>query len=269
MDVLSQVITSMRSGPARQVRHDGHCEQVRGAWLHLVLQGSSSVAGQSLSAGSVVLMPHGDAHSVDSGTGTVVDVFVPIDRSRCHPIVNDLPGVIVLPTPAGPLGVTVDLVRTELTVSRLGADAVVAGLLDTVFLHVLRAWYEENGKTAGWGPALNDPAICAVLCSIHNDPGRAWTVESLGMEAGLSRAAFARRFKELVGQPPLTYLTWARPGTASQLLRDSDAPLSVVAQQVGYGSEFAFAAAFKREFGAAPGRYRRQEALVQGQAQSQ
>jgi AraC-like DNA-binding protein len=92
---------------------------------------------------------------------------------------------------------------------------------------------------------------------MHNDPARAWTVAALAAEAGLSRAPFARRFTELVGRPPLTYLTWWRMLTASRLLRDSDAPLNVVAAQVGYTSEFAFAHAFKRAYGTAPGRYRR------------
>jgi AraC-like DNA-binding protein len=82
-------------------------------------------------------------------------------------------------------------------------------------------------------------------------------VETLGAEAGLSRAAFARRFSALVGQPPLAYLTWWRMTTAARLLRETDSPLSTVAKQTGYTSEFAFARAFKREYGTAPGGYRR------------
>jgi AraC-like DNA-binding protein len=75
--------------------------------------------------------------------------------------------------------------------------------------------------------------------------------------AGLSRAAFSRRFTALVGQPPLTYLTWWRMTIAGRLLRASDTALSVIARQVGYGSEFAFASAFKREYGVTTGQYRR------------
>jgi AraC-like DNA-binding protein len=74
---------------------------------------------------------------------------------------------------------------------------------------------------------------------------------------GLSRAAFARRFTALVGQPPLAYLTWWRMTTAARRLRDSDAPLRAIAGQSGYASEFAFATAFKRAYGVAPGQYRR------------
>jgi methylphosphotriester-DNA--protein-cysteine methyltransferase len=81
---------------------------------------------------------------------------------------------------------------------------------------------------------------------------------SYGMTAGLSRAAFSRRFTALIGRPPLTYLTWWRMTTAARLLRESDAPLGEVSTRIGYTSEFAFANAFKREYGTAPGKYRRQ-----------
>jgi AraC-like DNA-binding protein len=99
---------------------------------------------------------------------------------------------------------------------------------------------------------------------IHEDPARLWTVETLGAHCALSRSAFAERFTAMVGEPPLTYLTWWRMTTAGRLLCESDAPLRTVAQHVGYSSEFAFAKAFKREFGIAPGRYRRTPSPVQG-----
>jgi transcriptional regulator GlxA family with amidase domain len=92
---------------------------------------------------------------------------------------------------------------------------------------------------------------------MHDDPSAPWTVQSLAALSGLSRAPFARRFTALIGEPPLTYLTRWRMTTAARLLRLSDAPLSAVAGKAGYGSEFAFAKAFKREYGLAPGRYRR------------
>ena len=89
-------------------------------------------------------------------------------------------------------------------------------------------------------------------------------MESLGAHAGLSRAAFARRFTALVGQPPLTYLTWWRLTTAARLLETTDVPLSVVAQRTGYGSAYAFANAFKREYGVSAGRYRQQRHTGRG-----
>ena len=128
-------------------------------------------------------------------------------------------------------------------------------------LLILRGWIERSARAEsalGWPGALTDTAIGGALAHLHDDPGHAWTVAELGDQVGLSRSAFAQRFTALVGEPPLTYLTWWRMTVAGQLLRESDAPLSAVAQRVGYASEFAFAKAFKREFGIAPGRYRRE-----------
>ena len=92
--------------------------------------------------------------------------------------------------------------------------------------------------------------------ALHADPSRRWTVEDLAAEATLSRAAFARRFTALLGVAPLAYLTGWRMALARERLRDTDERLAAVAQSLGYASEFAFAAAFKRHHGAAPGRWR-------------
>ena len=105
---------------------------------------------------------------------------------------------------------------------------------------------------------LRDPAIAAVLRQMHRGLEKPWTVEDLAAVAGLSRAAFAKRFTTVVGQPPLAYLTWWRMTTAARLLRESHASLREVAARCGYGSEYAFAKAFKRAFDVAPGQYRAQ-----------
>jgi AraC-like DNA-binding protein len=186
-----------------------------------------------------------------------------LDRSRAHPLLGDLPEVIHLPARVGHhpgLRAAVDLLGGELEQPRPGGDAMLPALLDVLLLHILRAWFDEqsaHGAATGWAAALRDPAVAAGLRAIHRDPGRPWTVEELAFQAGLSRAAFARRFAALVGQPPQAYLTWWRMTLAARLLRDSDAPLATVARKVGYTSEFAFAHAFKREYGLAPGGFRR------------
>lgn len=187
-----------------------------------------------------------------------------LDQTRAHPLLTDLPEIVYLPARSGnrpELRAAVDLLGSELERRRPGSDAIIPALLDTLLLYILRAWFEEQptGRTAtGWAAALRDPAIATALEAIHRDPAAPWTVQRLGIQAGLSRAAFARRFTAVVGQPPLTYLTWWRLMIAATLLRHSDAPLSTIAKQVGYSSEFAFAAAFKRQHGTAPGKYRRE-----------
>ena len=132
-------------------------------------------------------------------------------------------------------------------------------LLDTLLLYLLRAWWltECGDRSTGWSAALRDPVVAGALRALHDDPARPWTVEELGALGGLSRAAFARRFTTLVGRSPLAYLTWWRMTTAGRLLRTADLPLRAVAERSGYSSEFAFAKAFKREYGVAPGQYRK------------
>ncbi|MEV0407882.1 AraC family transcriptional regulator [Actinoallomurus sp. NPDC050550] len=185
-----------------------------------------------------------------------------LDHSRAHPLLTELPDVVHLPARVGrhpALRAAIDLLGHEIGARpRPGGDAALSGLLDLLLLYILRAYYEDQPDevTAGWGAALRDPAVAGALRAVHEDPARPWTVESLAAEAGLSRAAFARRFTAMVGSPPLAYLTWWRMTIAARLLRDTDLPLRSVAERTGYTSEFAFARAFKREFTTAPGRYR-------------
>lgn len=188
-----------------------------------------------------------------------------LDRGRAHPLLSELPEVVHLPSRIGAhrsLRAAVELLGMELEERQPGSDTIVTSLLDTLLLYILRAWWQTerhgSGHPTGWAAALADPAVGAALRAIHNDPAHPWTVEELGVHGGLSRAAFARRFATLVGEPPLTYLTWWRMVTAGRLLREDSVPLRLIARRAGYTSEFAFAKAFKREYGVAPGQYRKQ-----------
>jgi AraC-like DNA-binding protein len=250
-----------------------------------------------LSVGDVVFFPHGHGYGLADGVATPLaepacdplddaELFVSdsvgrhgpatvtlcggyrLDPHRAHPLLRDLPEVIHLPARPGEhpgLRAAVDLLGAEVSHPRLGTDAVVPAMLDTLLIYIMRAWFDEataKGHAAGWAAALNDDAVSAALRAIHDTPAHPWTVQSLATRAGLSRAAFSRRFTMLVGQPPLTYLTWWRLTMAARLVRESDAPLGGVAARVGYTSEFAFANAFKRLYGIAPGRYRRGDAAT-------
>ncbi|OKI30634.1 AraC family transcriptional regulator [Streptomyces sp. CB03911] len=249
----------------------------------------------ALGAGDVLFLPHGHGYTLADDPGTEpaepdcdpaaeAELFVSaaagdlrgpartvtlcggyrLDPGRAHPLLADLPELVHLPARPGhrpDLRAAVELLAGEVERPRPGADTVVTALLDMLLLLVLRAWFEDrpaDGPLTGWAAALADPAVGAALHAVHRDPAHPWTVESLGARAGLSRAAFARRFGALVGRPPLGYLTWWRMTVAARLLAESDAPLGAVAAKVGYGSEFAFANAFKRERGIAPGAFRRQ-----------
>jgi AraC-like DNA-binding protein len=239
--------------------------------------GSAHALADSLStpltdtSASLADIPPGDDHRVPTGQAitsgpAAVTVMLCgaylLDRSRAHPLLADLPEVIHLPARVGrhpELRAAIDLLGGELEQIRPGGDAMLPALLEVLLLHILRAWFDEQsayGTANPWVEALGDPAIAAALRAIHGEPGRQWTVEELGVQAGLSRAAFARRFTALVSRPPMAYLTWWRMTLAARLLRDSAAPLAAIAGKVGYTSEFAFAHAFKREYGLAPGGFR-------------
>ncbi|MBF9069581.1 AraC family transcriptional regulator [Streptacidiphilus fuscans] len=192
-----------------------------------------------------------------------------LDQARPHPLLAQFPELIHLPARPGrhpELSSAVQLLCAELERPRLGTDGIVAALIDALLLYILRAWLDEQPAQArsGWLAALSDPAVAPALAAMHGDPAEAWTVQSLADQAGLSRAAFARRFTTMVGEPPLAYLTrWRMTRAAAQLREDAELPLSAVATRAGYGSEFAFGKAFKREYGVAPGAFRRE---LQGMA---
>ncbi len=184
--------------------------------------------------------------------------------SRPHPLLSELPDVVHLPARVGrhsELPLAVGLLGRELGSNRPGADTLVPHLLDMLVVYILRTYLEEahaSGEATGCGfaGALRDPAVHSAIQAVHRDPAHPWTVADLGELAGLSRAAFSRRFTSMVGQSPLAYVTWWRLTVAAHLLLDEDAPISSIAARVGYSSQFAFANAFKREFGNSPGRYR-------------
>jgi AraC-like DNA-binding protein len=264
------------------------------AGFQVILHGSCWLIRQDaepllLNTGDVVFMPHGQGHALADSPETPIDaeacdpngpeflarhVNLPatgtgpktvtlcgayqLDSARAHPLLLNLPEIIHLPARLGhDVRTAVDLLGAELERPRLGTDALIPALLDTLLLYILRAWFEDDRPATSWAAALRDNSVAAALHAIHRNPAEPWTVASLAREAGLSRAPFARRFTDKVGQPPLGYLTWWRMTIASQLLRDTDEPLRAVARKVGYTSEFAFASAFKRQFGLAPGQYRR------------
>jgi AraC-like DNA-binding protein len=134
---------------------------------------------------------------------------------------------------------------------------VLDRLLDLLLIAVLRAWFDRpEAEAPGWYRAHGDPVLGQTLRLLHENPTYPWTVASLAEKVGLSRAALARSFTELVGVPPMTYLTEWRLALAADLLRDPDATLDAVSRQVGYGSGFALSTAFKRVRGVSPQEHR-------------
>jgi AraC-like DNA-binding protein len=296
MDVLSDVLVAIRTGRPITSRAASHAPWgVRfhpgpSASTHVVLTGgcwflADGAEPLALGVGDVLFTPHGDGYALadhpDSplidynpcpndtqpldemriaGTGAVTELLCAayrFDPTRPHPLLAGLPPHIHLPARVGQhpsLRAAIDLLGAELQNPRAGTEAALPALIDMLLLYILRAWLDEHDT--GWATALRDPAITAALRQIHRHPDKPWTVVDLAAVAGLSRAAFAKRFTTIIGQPPLAYLTWWRLTTAARLLRESDAPLRTIAAKSGYASEYAFGKAFKRAYDLSPGRYR-------------
>ncbi|MEV8636667.1 AraC family transcriptional regulator [Streptosporangium sp. NPDC051023] len=192
-------------------------------------------------------------------TGLLCGAFL-LDSSPRHPITAVLPPIVHIAAGQARgtgLPAALDLLSAEVERSGPGAAAVVASLLDLLFVYILRAWIAEQHKECpGWVAALYDPVVGGALALIHRDPANPWTVPSLARAVRVPRATFSRRFTTLTGQAPMAYVTSWRMTVASRLLREEQAPLREVARRVGYDSEFAFARAFKRTVGHSPGQYR-------------
>jgi AraC-like DNA-binding protein len=151
-----------------------------------------------------------------------------------------------------------DILAAEVGQDAPGQQVMLNRLLDLALIATLRAWFARpEADVPGWYRAHSDPLVAPALRHIHDDPARPWTVAGLAVAAGASRAAFARRFTALVGQPPMTYLTHWRLDLAADLLRKGDVTVDVVARQVGYANAFALTVAFKRVRGITPRQHRR------------
>jgi AraC-like DNA-binding protein len=171
-------------------------------------------------------------------------------------LLHALPPVAVIGADAleSPL---IALLAEEIVRDAPGQEAVLDRLLDLLLIAALRAWFSrEDAAAPGWYRAHADPVVGHALRLIHHDPAHPWTVAELAAEAGVSRAALARRFTELVGEPPMAYLAGWRIALAADLLLEPGATIGSVAAQVGYGSPFALSTAFKRLRGVSPREHR-------------
>jgi AraC-like DNA-binding protein len=148
----------------------------------------------------------------------------------------------------------IPLLAEEIVKDEPGQEAVLDRLLDLLLIAVLRAWFARpEAEAPGWYRAYSDPVVGRALRLLHNSPERQWTVADLARETGASRAALARRFHELVGEPPMSFLTGWRIALAADLLLEPDATIGSVAHQVGYGSRSRSAPPLSGSAASAPG----------------
>jgi AraC-like DNA-binding protein len=171
-------------------------------------------------------------------------------------LLEALPAALVLTPPSWDTPL-VPLLAAEVAKDEPGQQAVLDRLFDLLLVAAVRAWFARpEAHAPPWYRAHGDPVVGRALRMLHDDPSRPWTVADLAHAAGLSRGLFARRFTELVGEPPISYLTGWRLALAADLLREPGATVDAVARRVGYGDGFALSTAFKRVHGISPRQHR-------------
>lgn len=184
------------------------------------------------------------------------------DRDSSDILLKLLPPLVHIPAAAkrsvGSLQTILDAIGFEAETERPGSSVVASSLANIILVRILRTHLASSSQSNGWLKATADPRIGKALSLLHGDPARRWKVEDLAHDVGMSRTAFAGRFKEFVGLPPLDYLIRWRMELARIALKDSDKSLSAIAESVGYASDSAFNTAFKRATGYSPGWYREQ-----------
>lgn len=150
----------------------------------------------------------------------------------------------------------VGLLADEAARAGLGQEAYLDRLLDLLLIDVLRTWFDRDEQAPTWLHAERDPLVGPALRLIYDNPAHPWTVANLAAAVGSSRAAFARRFTERVGEPPIGFLTGWRLALAADLLSADGHTIASVARRVGYGTPFALSSAFKRTYGVSPNVHR-------------
>ena len=180
-----------------------------------------------------------------------------------------LPPLLVLDTASSGVGrwlePTLALLRNEIAADAPGGPAMLAKLADVFLAEIVRRYLSSlDALTFPVPPAAADPSVGAALALLRAQPDAPWTVAELARKVGLSRTVFAARFRDAVGEPPMSYLTRVRLGYAAGYLSATDKTVREIARMVGYESEASLSKAFGRAFGRAPGEYRRQQAAAHG-----
>ncbi|MBB1488140.1 AraC family transcriptional regulator [Oceanospirillum sediminis] len=193
---------------------------------------------------------------------------ISIDHAASRQFVAQLPALVLLLSDQQELSnprsdslqwiqTTVPLIIEEARTLRPGGETILTHLADILVIKTIRSWLDAAPDAQkGWLAALKDKQIGSALASIHKDPDKPWTVESLAREAGMSRSGFSARFTDLVGDSVKSYLTQWRMQLARSRLLQSNIPIAVLAEELGYSSEAAFSRAFKRIIGIPPGQVR-------------
>jgi AraC-like DNA-binding protein len=269
---------------------------------HYMVEGSCLVtlAGMEphrLSAGDIVVFPHGDAHTMASSsnlqpqpldpqavlrdpakllqfggggeTTRFVCGYMACDPRLFQPVLEALPRLVTVNLSsmdkARWLEATLQHAVEEAMSPRPGAEGVLAKLSEVMVVETLRQFVAQlSPEHTGWLSGLRDRATGRTLALMHQQPAHPWTVDTLAREVAVSRSVLAERFTHFVGQSPMQYLGRWRMALATNYLKRSSMSLARIAEQVGYETDAAFSRAFRREFGLPPATWRRMHAVPPG-----
>ena len=278
--------------PGAQHAIEYHVVTAGSCWISLV--GDNATEPVKLNEGDIVVVPHGDPHVVSSAPGMRAEpnlevygkpgehVAVPFQlqtggdgpsetRLICgffscdvrpfNPLLESLPRFMRFGRDSlashSLLDEFIRFATAEMGNKRAGSQSVLNRLSELMFVEIIRLYMDQlEGSNTGWLAGLRDPLVGRALTLLHARPSHAWTLEQLASEAAASRSVLADRFNDLVGYPPIQYLTRWRMQIAARRLMDPGARVAAVAHEVGYESEAAFSRAFKKFVGQSPGQWR-------------
>ena len=283
-----------RVAPGAQHAIEYHVVTSGSCWISLV--GDNASEPVRLDEGDIVVVPHGDPHVVSSAPGmraepnlevygkpgdnTLAAVpfllqtggdgpsetrlicgFFSCDVRPFNPLLDSLPRFMRFGRDSlasrSLLDQFIRFATDEMDNKRAGSQSVLNRLSELMFVEIVRLYMDQlGGSNTGWLAGLRDPLVGRALTLLHARPSHAWTLEQLASEAAASRSVLADRFNDLVGYPPIQYLTRWRMQIAARRLMDPGAKVAAVAHEVGYESEAAFSRAFKKFVGQSPGQWR-------------
>ena len=250
---------------------------------------------EELSAGDIVIFPHGDAHFVGNGSPEKpVDSITAFGKNMsgdlkaaryggsgeitrfvcgymaCHPRLSEVFLAGLPPIFKVNVGQTASGEWIEKSIRFSvgqgpggGKDSITTRLSEVLFVETLRGYIKSLPENQiGWLAAARDPIVGQALSLLHKEPDHAWTILNLARSVGLSRSRLAERFRHFLGESPIAYLTHWRLKLAAEMLQTSENSIAQVAATVGYGSEASFNRAFKREFACPPAQFRRQRRAI-------
>lgn len=262
-------------------------------WISLV--GDTAFEPVKLEEGDIAVIPQGDPHVVSSAPGMraepnweahrrpedanalpfpiqtggegpsdahLICGFFSCDARPFNPLLESLPRFMRFSRDASQgshslLNQFIQFATSETGNKRAGSQSVLNRLSELMFVEVIRMHMDQlASNNTGWLAGLRDPLVGRALTLLHARPTHAWTVEELASQAAASRSALADRFTEMVGCPPIQYLTQWRMQIAAKRLADPNVKIAAVAHDVGYESEAAFSRAFKKFVGRSPSQWR-------------